>query len=319
MKLRMIGYVIAAMLLAAPPGAVQGAKRRLIDRAAILVNNKIVTMQEVNSGINLQEKDIRRRYKGQELAKRLKNLERAVVEGMIESLLLEARAEELGVQVTEQEIENRVDLIVQRDPRITRVYSDSALKEFVVKDILRKRVIQREVVTRLVVGQDAIKAACLEESGASREVDVGHILLRGDSEDTKARILDIRRQLKAGADFSEVAVRHSQDPQAKANKGRLGFISRGQFFKPFEDAAYLLKAGELSGPVKTKFGYHLIMVYGERSRSEVDCDRLEPQVHRRIKDKLWGAQREKQMKKFLTELRNNAEIVIFDRNDSVSR
>jgi parvulin-like peptidyl-prolyl isomerase len=180
-------------------------------------------------------------------------------------------------------------------------------------------VVQREVSAKIVIGEEAIKSACLEDSGGGREVDVGHILLRGDSVETRNRLLDLRRELEGGADFSEMAQRHSQDPQASQNKGRLGFISRGQFFKSFEDAAFSLKVGELSQPVKTRFGFHLIRIYGERSKSQVDCDEITPAANRRLRDNIWNVQRAKKMKLFLSRLRKKAEIIIFDRNGKNSK
>ena len=319
MSPRILLGALPAIFLVLSAVPTHAAKRTLIDRAGIIVNNKIVTMQEVNSSLALKESDLRRRYKGQELTDKLGGLERNVVDGIIESLLLEARAEQLGIQVTEKEIEDRVNLIIKRDPRITSVYSDSALKEFVVKDILRKRVVRREVSSKVFVGEDAIQAACRAESSDSREVDVGHILIRGDSPESKARILAIRDQLEGGADFTQMAVQHSQDPQAKENKGRLGFISRGQFFKEFEDAAYSLRPNELSLPVKTKFGYHLIRSYGERSKSKVNCSEIEQSRRQRLRDRIWNERRVKQMEKFLAELRKDSEIIVFDRDGTRKR
>lgn len=311
--------MLGAAVFVVAAGPLYAAKRTIIDRAGVIVNDKIVTMQEVSTQVRLQESDVRRRYKGEELAEKLKTLRSEVIDGIIESLLLEAKAEQLGIQVTEKEIDGRVDQIVQRDPRITSVYSDSQLKEFVVKDILRKRVIQREVSAKLVVRAEVIKSACLKESAGGRELDVAHILLRGDSAEVRDRLLDLRGELEGGAAFSELAQRHSQDPQASENKGRLGFISRGQFFKSFEDAAFALKVGELSQPVKTKFGYHLIKIYGERSKSKVDCDEIAPATRRRLRDKIWNAQRASKMKRFLSQLRNKAEIIIFDRNGALPK
>lgn len=319
MSPRIFLVALPAILLVFSVAPMRAAERTVIDRAGIIVNDKIVTMQEVRGNLRLQETDLRRKYKGQELDDKLGDLERKVVDGMIESMLLEAKAEKLGIQVSETEIENRVNLIVQRDPRITNVYSDSELKEFVVKDILRKRVIQREVSARVIVREDAIKSACLAEFRGNLEVDIGHILIRGYSSESRARILEIRSLLEDGADFSELAVLHSQDPQAKDNKGRLGFISRGQFFKDFEDAAYKLREGELSQPVKTKFGYHLIKNYGRRSKSKVNCDEIEQSIRRRLRNRIFNDRRATQMKVFLAKLRKDAEIVIFDRNGKKSR
>ncbi len=91
-----------------------------------------------------------------------------------------------------------------------------------------------------------------------------HILVRvGASEDTTEawnKIMEVRRKLLAGASFEEMARAVSDDPSAKNNGGRIGYFTAFQMVYPFERAAYALQPGELSMPVRTRFGYHLIRV-----------------------------------------------------------
>jgi len=84
------------------------------------------------------------------------------------------------------------------------------------------------------------------------KVKVSHILVEKKSEAEK-----ILKQLKEGADFAELARKHSTCP-SKKNGGNLGFFTRGRMVKEFEKAAFDLKKGELSDIVKTEFGYHII-------------------------------------------------------------
>ncbi|MBB6326155.1 peptidyl-prolyl cis-trans isomerase SurA [Algoriphagus iocasae] len=76
--------------------------------------------------------------------------------------------------------------------------------------------------------------------------------------------LKIRDEINAGGDINELAVEHSDDPSAKINKGDLGYFTALQMVQPFEDAAFSLQPGQVSDPVMTNFGYHIIKVFDKR-------------------------------------------------------
>jgi peptidyl-prolyl cis-trans isomerase SurA len=103
------------------------------------------------------------------------------------------------------------------------------------------------------------------------EINAWHILVNCTAEanpdDTlkawkKAR--DIRERIVTGEQFEEVARSTSDDPSVKVNGGNLGYFTVFQMIMPFEDAAYTLKKGEISQPVRTPYGYHIILVKGKR-------------------------------------------------------
>ncbi|MCP4492850.1 MAG: hypothetical protein GY820_36940 [Gammaproteobacteria bacterium] len=83
-----------------------------------------------------------------------------------------------------------------------------------------------------------------------------------DSKIIEDKILDIRAQIEAGANFSELAKLHSQDPVSAADGGNLGEIERGMMVQPFEAVLFDLNIGDLSSAVKTSFGWHLIKLDG---------------------------------------------------------
>ena len=80
----------------------------------------------------------------------------------------------------------------------------------------------------------------------------------------KAEVEGIRNRIIAGADFSEIAKKESQDPGSSANGGELPWFTAGQMVKEFDEAAYLLKVGEVSAPIRTDFGFHIIKKLEEK-------------------------------------------------------
>jgi peptidyl-prolyl cis-trans isomerase SurA len=103
------------------------------------------------------------------------------------------------------------------------------------------------------------------------EVNASHILIEigpdADPKDTLIaynKIMDIRQKVLSGQDFGKLAMEKSQDPSAKSNKGNLGYFTALQMVYPFEEAAYKTKVGEVSNPVRTRFGYHILKVHARR-------------------------------------------------------
>ena len=103
------------------------------------------------------------------------------------------------------------------------------------------------------------------------ELEASHLLIvfpqdAGPDDTLQAwqRIHEIRKEITDGLDFNEAAVRYSQDPSAAQNRGHLGWFTAFQMVTPFEDAAYALAPGQMSQPVRTRFGYHLLKVHNQR-------------------------------------------------------
>jgi peptidyl-prolyl cis-trans isomerase D len=103
---------------------------------------------------------------------------------------------------------------------------------------------------------------------------VSHILLNlgmdaseEATRETEEKLVDIGRQIEAGASFEEMAKQHSEDPGTARNGGALGFIGKGVMDPDFETAAFALGKGEVSQPVRTRFGFHLVKVNDIRTSS----------------------------------------------------
>jgi parvulin-like peptidyl-prolyl isomerase len=90
------------------------------------------------------------------------------------------------------------------------------------------------------------------------EVRASHILVN-----TEQEAKNILNQINSGTSFEQLAKQHSECPSG-SNGGDLGFFGRGQMVGPFEVAAFSMEPGQVSQPVKTQFGYHVIKVTGKR-------------------------------------------------------
>ncbi|MCE1228089.1 MAG: peptidyl-prolyl cis-trans isomerase [Firmicutes bacterium] len=123
----------------------------------------------------------------------------------------------------------------------------------------------------LNVDDAAVQAAYESKKAQYTEMKVSHILFKAatEAEFTAAtqRAEALRAKLVAGQDFGKTAQEVSDDPPAKQNKGFYDWFKSGTMAKPFEDGAAALKVGEISQPVRTQFGIHLIRLEGKRTKS----------------------------------------------------
>ena len=120
------------------------------------------------------------------------------------------------------------------------------------------------------VAEEQIRAKYEENRDAYTSDEIrtaGHILLTLDadaseeeSQTVEKKLLEIRAQLDSGAGFAELAALHSQDPVSASEGGGLGEVERGMMVQPFETVLFDLNVGDISAPVKTSFGWHLIQL-----------------------------------------------------------
>jgi len=133
----------------------------------------------------------------------------------------------------------------------------------------RDQQVRPAFVTDADIEQEARKIydQTVEQIGPDGLIQCAHILLRANQQASqeewdavKVRIDSVYKALKDGADFAELAKKVSQDPGSARQGGLLPFVQHGQFVKEFEDAAFALQPGEMSGVIQSPFGYHIILM-----------------------------------------------------------
>ena len=155
-------------------------------------------------------------------------------------------------------------------------------------DVKRQLAFERNKVLMEALLQNAAKAAetdaemhkvydqAVKEMGAEQEVHARHILV-----ETEAEAKAIEAELKKGADFAEVARKKSKDPGA-ANGGDLGWFTKDQMVPEFAEAAFKLDKGQISDPIHTQFGWHIIKVEDKRVKPAPSFDEVKTQVQNYI-------------------------------------
>jgi peptidyl-prolyl cis-trans isomerase C len=133
---------------------------------------------------------------------------------------------------------------------------------------------------------------------SEQEVHARHILVATEDE-----AKEVEKELKAGADFAELAKKKSKDPGA-SDGGDLGFFTKDQMVPEFSKVAFSLQPGQISDPVKTQFGWHIIKVEEKRNRKAPDFDQVKGQIETYVTRK---AQAD-----YVAKLRENAKIERMD-------
>jgi foldase protein PrsA len=193
-------------------------------------------------------------------------LKTTVVKGLVEQKEWELEGESMGIKVSDQEIETELDKLKQQyfqgdEQKYEAELAKQNLTDEDVRNELRTRILTNkiyEAVTKKVTVSDADIKAYYDKNPtqyqqpASREVR--HILVK-----TEAQAQKLHDQIQSGADFAALAKKYTQDQASKADGGKFTAF-KGRTVEPFDEFVFSAKTGELSDPIKTEFGWHIIEV-----------------------------------------------------------
>ncbi len=233
-------------------------------------------------------------------------LKNQAVQFLVQRAQFEQEAEELGVDVSDEDVDKRLEQIKKQyfggdDKRYKDQLSKQGLTEDQVRKDVRAQLIQEGIFEKVT---DAAKATDAEiekyyndnreQYGTPESREVRHILVP-----TKKLADRIYGELEAGGDFAKLAKKYSKDPGSKDQGGKLT-IARGQTVEPFDQTAFLLPVGKVSRPVKTQYGYHLI-----EPISAIKPAKTTPlaQVKESIKQQLLQTKRNEAMTKWVEDVR----------------
>ena len=155
-------------------------------------------------------------------------------------------------KTTDEELDKELESFKEQTGDQYNLYVAQYGDEDALKEALKLNLLQKKALTEDIEVTDEEVQTYYDTLG---KVEARHILVKDE-----ATANEVKKKLDEGADFAELAKEYSTDEGSAANGGDLGFFGKGEMVPEFEKAAFSMKKGEISAPVKSEFGYHIIEV-----------------------------------------------------------
>ncbi len=314
--------LLGALSALAGLGAPVDARAEVVDRIAAVVNDEVVTLRDVVKAAGpllasvAQIPDAARRER-----ERARALTRTLDDLVGQRLVLQ-EARKLKLEATRQEVDAWLDNLRRQygwsDEELRQAIESQGATELQYRKDVRRRIVTNRVVqvklgSSIRVSDQEVDDAFRREFGdrvEEPEITARHILflVAEALPDTDRASVDKRSQaeavlakLQAGADFAEMASAHSEGPSA-GRGGEIGAFKPGALDPEFEKAALRAEVGEIVGPVRTRFGWHLIQVTRVRMVKSKDPSEAKAEIRARLRQQAL----ERQLGRWVEELKRSA-------------
>jgi len=304
----------------------------LIDRLIAVVNTDPITLFELHRAAAPYVAKVVSESDADEVPGQLDQIQAEVLDNLINDLLVYAQAKDLGLSVSPEKIDEHIERIrsangwsVDELTEQLRRLGFASLADYrrhTEREMLKSNAISIKVGSRVKIDEKDVEAEAKRRVGEGNTVEERralHILLRVDpmaggdaSEAIRQKLLSERERIVAGEEsFEEVARRLSEDNGTRPAGGDLSWFVQGDFDPDFEAAAFSLPENEVSQPVRTQFGWHLIKVIGVRDK-RVEGDEDIAKLQREIRFRMRQQELERLYLQWVKGLRAQAFIEVKD-------
>ena len=291
--------IIAAVTICLLIGPAWADKAASSGKEAASVNGKPIFKSQYERDLSVFQK--RAAQEGRQLSDAdLTTIKNRILGNLIDGEVLYQQSQKEGVKVDNQAINEQIETIKKRFP------DEAAYKKSLEEMGLSEKEIRAQIQRGLAINQlldthVRQKITVTEEEGKKfynnnpnlfkqpEQVKASHILIKmaPNAEESikiqaRKKIETVQIKVRQGEDFGLLAKANSEGPSAQ-REGDLGYFRRGQMVKPFEDAAFALNVGEVSGIVETQFGYHLIKVTDKKLARTIPYKEVQFRLEQHLK------------------------------------
>ena len=296
----------------------------LVDRVVAVVNQEVIMFSDVERWSRSFQEEIQTEDR-LERRERIQEVFRRVLEKLIEEKLIDQEAKKSGIKVTSKEIEGAIEELRHQNAVDQENFEKLLAAEGLTLEAFKKEIEKRILRTKLIQGAVKVESKAGEKELRDfyqKNMDwyrihesyrTSHILFLVPKEATRDQIREIRKKcqkvlekIRGGEDFGEMVFLYSEDTVSRKDRGDLGYFKRGELLPALEREAIQLRVGEVSGVIRTEFGFHLIKLLDRKGG--------EPPPFEEIKEKVqadyYGKEMEKAFQQFLSKLKGKSIIEI---------
>ena len=305
-------YLTTTLLLASLAAVLAGCggSGGVPSGAVAKVGKDTITQQSYNTLID----QAKRSYKVQKRpfpkagSAEYKTLQNQAVQYLVQRAEFAQEASTLGITITQKQIDDRLAQIKKQyfggsEAKYKAQLKNQGLTNDQILDDVKAQLVSEQIFKKVtadvkVTDADVQKYYTDHKSqyGVPEQRKIAHILVK-----TKALADKLYTQIQGGANFAALAKKYSQDPGSK-NLGGVLTISKGQTVAPFDQTAFLMRTGQVSHPVKTEFGYHVIKALGPITPAKTTPF---AQVKESIRQQLLQQQRNDKMTKWVDKVKKD--------------